>query len=132
MLDKENLNENEQKEKLNVGEEVNTAKEEAVVEQSTEEIVDREEKVDHETDKPYKAGFFVRLVGNIMDQTIALAFAMILYFVFEKVLPLLGYEVIDKVGIFLIMYIVANVLCITIIESTKLGTSVGKKILRIK
>jgi hypothetical protein len=133
MLDKENINENEQKEEVNtVVEDNNTAQDEAVIEESTEDIVVKEEKADEKPQKSDKANFFVRFVGNLMDQTVALALAIVLYFIFEKCLPALGYEVVDKVGIFLIMYIVSNVLCTSIIESTKLGTTFGKKLLRIK
>ncbi|GFZ31128.1 hypothetical protein CSC2_16540 [Clostridium zeae] len=137
MLDKENINENEQKEEVNeVREDNNTAQDEAVIEQSTEDIVVREEKADEKPQKADKANFFVRLIGNLMDQTIVLAVAVVLYFIFSKGLPLAGYMIIEdtasKLGIFFIMYVISNVLLTSIIESTKLGTTFGKKLLRIK
>ncbi|MEG1254600.1 RDD family protein [Clostridium sp.] len=72
-----------------------------------------------------------RLGANIIDQAIGLAVSFVLLYVFNIIIRFFGYRVADKVAVFLIIYVLFNVLYGIILEATKLRKTIGKSIFKL-
>lgn len=111
-------------------------KELTIDQEMTDEEVDMEttvEKVEGVVEGVQKkAGFFPRLIAGFIDQTLLIALALGLLFLFDAILRLIGYYVVDRASIFFIIYVIVNVIYPSITESTKLDGTLGKWLLKIK
>lgn len=71
--------------------------------------------------------FIKRVLATTMDQIISLALALGLLLLFDGILKLTGFYIVSRQPMFLIMYVIANILYTPICESTKLKGTIGKK-----
>lgn len=96
------------------------------------EIINEEEnKVVEEnlsTEIANENNFIKRFLSATMDQIITLALALVLLLLFDGILRLTGFYVAERQPIFLVVYIITNILYTSICESTKLKKTIGKKI----
>lgn len=75
---------------------------------------------------------FKGFIANLVDQVIALAIAGILELVFDFVIKFMGYQVADKLGILLVMYVIVSCLYTPIFENVGIGkNTIGKKIFKL-
>jgi uncharacterized RDD family membrane protein YckC len=94
-------------------------------ENSNEEILNEETVIKNEG-KFTK--FLKRILSGIIDQVISIALALILLIVIKFLIGFMGYYITQKESMFLLIYIIVNVLYRPILESTKLGDTIGKKL----
>jgi hypothetical protein len=87
--------------------------------------------VDNEEIKVKQGGFLAKLGANIVDQGISLLISLALVYLFNLILIPFGYKVGDKVFVFLIIYVIVNILYGIITEASKLKKTIGKSILKI-
>ena len=78
--------------------------------------------------KKNKSGFLNKLIVGVVDQAFLLAVSLGVLFVFDFVIRFIGYKVADRVGIYFIIYVLANVLYSPILTSSSLKATIGNKI----
>jgi uncharacterized RDD family membrane protein YckC len=97
-----------------------------------EKIENSQEEILTEEVSKNKEGRFIkflkRVLGGIIEQVITIALSLILLVVFKFFIELMGYYITQRQQIFLLIYIIVNVLYRPILESTKLGDTIGKKL----
>lgn len=115
IVDNEDINNNENKDDKIVGgiEEDNSIE---------ENDTDKEIKEDGKAVK-----FIKRLLAATIDQIVVIAIALLLLLVFDFILKLIGFYIAERQPMFLIIYVITNILYSTICESTNLGRTIGKK-----
>ena len=104
---------------LNNEEIVNEAMEEIEVIETVEETKKEEDS------KALK--FFKRILAGVIDQIISIAVALLLLIVTDLVLKLFGFYIASREPMFLIMYVIVNIIYGPICASTKLRDTIGKK-----
>lgn len=104
---------------LNNEETVNEAMEEIEVIETVEETKKEEDS------KALK--FFKRILAGVIDQIISIAVALLLLIVTDLVLKLFGFYIASREPMFLIMYVIVNIIYGPICASTKLRDTIGKK-----
>lgn len=125
--------------------EENIIKEETVTEVENADIVTNEEAVENdnldqnvieemltveevqEDSKIIK--FLKRILASVADQIIAVALSLVSIVLFDLILRLFGLYIADRQPIFLIIYVIVNILYSPICESTKLNKTIGKKVI---
>ena len=73
--------------------------------------------------------FLKRILASVADQIIAVALSLVSIILFDLILRLFGLYIADRQPIFLIIYVIVNILYSPICESTKLGKTIGKKVI---
>ncbi|WP_195262680.1 MULTISPECIES: RDD family protein [unclassified Clostridium] len=97
-------------------------------EEVNNEEVNNEEVNNEEVKEDGKAVKFIkRLLAATIDQIVAIALALLLLLVFDFLLKFAGFYIAQRQPMFLIIYVITNILYSTICESTKLGRTIGKK-----
>lgn len=86
-----------------------------------EEVVKVEGKFEH---------FFKAILSGVLDQIIVLGIGLILFIVFDLILGAIGYQIAMREEMFLIVYIITNILYYSISPEILEGKTVGKKIIR--
>ena len=71
--------------------------------------------------------FFKKILGGIIDQIISIALALLLLIVTDLLLKLFGLDIAQREPMFLIMYIIVNIVYAPICTSTKLNDTIGRK-----
>ena len=74
---------------------------------------------------------FKGVIACVIDQAISLAIAGVLELVFDFVIKFIGYQVSDKLGILLVMYVIVSCLYTPILENSGDGRTIGKKIFKL-
>lgn len=93
------------------------------------EAVDEEEIQKDESKEDIKDIKFVeRILATIIDQIISLSVALVLLIVFDFTLKLLGFYIAERQPMFLIVYIIVNIIYAPICESTRLKKTIGRKL----
>lgn len=105
----------------------NEVKEEIKEIETAEEIVEEtvEETKKEEDSKALK--FFKRILAGVVDQIISIALALLLIIVTDLVLKLFGFYIAEREPMFLIMYVIVNIVYSPICTSTKLKDTIGRK-----
>lgn len=100
------------------------------LEQNVEEvtIINNDEKI--VIDKNTTKGFFARLMSGIVDQCAVLICSLAALLIMDGVLRLIGYYVEDRIPVFFIIYILANIIYPTIMQGTRYKTTLGNKLFR--
>ncbi|MBU3132883.1 hypothetical protein KPL40_10520 [Clostridium gasigenes] len=128
MLEKEVVVENEEVSNID-----NTIEETEVVSESVEEILVKEslvEDIQVEDKQKVKDNCFIKeLLVGVIDQIVVIAGALVTLLVFNLILKIFGYYVSEKETIFLIIYILINVIYVPVCKMLKLKETVGRKIL---
>lgn len=83
-----------------------------------------------EINKIETKGFFARLISSIVDQCIVVACSLILILIMDGILRLAGYYIDERVPIFFILYVLANIIYPTIMQGTRFKTTFGNKLFR--
>lgn len=100
---------------------IDAVDEDTIIENNESEIVkDKDGKI---------AKFIKRVLATTIDQIISLTLALGLLLLFDGILKLVGFYIASRQPMFLIMYVIANILYTPICESTKLKGTIGKKII---
>ena len=71
--------------------------------------------------------FFKRILAGVVDQIISIAVALLLLIVLDLLLKLFGYYIASREPMFLMMYVIVNVIYGPICKSTKLKDTIGIK-----
>ena len=130
----ENHNDKELETGLNedniVAEEKGLTEEEELLLVEEEVAIEKEYIRDEEIKKDGKMFHYAKvLLGGIIDQIIAVAMAILLFAATGFVLKLFGYQIAMKDEMFLIIYIISNVLYYPLIAEFMHGKTLGKKIM---
>lgn len=104
---------------LNNEEATNEAMEEIKVIETVEETKKEEDS------KALK--FFKRILAGVVDQIISIAVALLLLIVTDLLLKLFGFYIAEREPMFLIMYVIVNIIYGPICVSTKLKDTIGRK-----
>ncbi|MBS6500816.1 MAG: RDD family protein [Clostridium sp.] len=92
------------------------------------EVTEEDNAINEEVKEDGKAVKFIkRLLAATIDQIVAIAFALLLLLVFDFLLKFVGFYIAQRQPMFLVIYVITNILYSTICESTKLGRTIGKK-----
>ena len=111
---------------------------ENLVENEVEQIITEEEVQSIENEEVYEevvkvegkfAHFFKAILSGVLDQILAVGIALILFLVFDLILGVVGYEIAMREEMFLIVYIISNVLYYPISQEILEGKTVGKKLI---
>lgn len=78
-----------------------------------------------------KGGFFKWILAEIINQTIILAVSLIILFVFKLLIGLVGYEIVNRIAVYFIIYVVCNLLYSPIMKSTKLNKTIGERVVNL-
>ncbi|MDU5106301.1 hypothetical protein [Clostridium sp.] len=102
---------------------------EEVIKESIEENKSIEDVIEEtKREKDSKAlRFFKRILAGVIDQIISIALALLLLIVTDLVLKLFGFYIASREPMFLIMYVIVNVIYGPICASTKLKDTIGRK-----
>ncbi len=111
----------------------NTIEETEVVSESVEEILGKEslvEDIQVEDKQKVKDNCFIKeLLVGVIDQIVVIAGSLATLLVFNLILKIFGYYVSEKETIFLIIYILINIIYVPVCKMLKLKETVGRKIL---
>lgn len=127
----ENKDENETVEENEAEEDVNEEMvEDEDVSESDSSKSDKNDEFVNNTGVP----FFQNLGALIIDQCLIGVVSLGALYLFNFIIKLdfIGYQVNDRVSVYLIIYIALNLLYPAIIEQTKLGATLGKKVCGLK
>ena len=122
---------------FNNGENVDNNKDEAVNEAAAEDILNNlveddsievKDVIEKAEKKKNKGGFFNKLMVGVVDQAFLLAVSLGVLFVFDFIIRFIGYKVVDRIGIYFIIYVLTNVLYNPILTSSSLKNTIGNKI----
>lgn len=92
------------------------------------EVTEEDNAINEEVKEDGKAVKFIkRLLAATIDQIVAIAFALLLLLIFDFLLKFVGFYIAQRQPMFLVIYVITNILYSTICESTKLGRTIGKK-----
>lgn len=80
----------------------------------------------NESTKINKVKFVNSFISAIIDGAIVAIVAMFILFFGDFIMNFLGYKIGDKVGMFAILYIIVNVLYMSIFEASKKSATPGK------
>ena len=109
-----------------------------LVENEVEQIITEEELKDFATEEVYKevvkvegkfSHFFKAILSGVLDQILAVGIALILFLIFDLILGVIGYEIAMREEMFLIIYVISNVLYYPISQEILEGKTVGKKVI---
>lgn len=70
-----------------------------------------------------------RILAGIADQIISVGLSLIILVAFDFIIKFAGYYVADRVQMFIVLYIIVNILYTPICDATKLKTTIGKRII---
>lgn len=120
------------KEKISQDNEIKTKEE--VIELEEVKVEEDSERKDYAVTTKKKGNVFLkRFEAVVIDQIFTGAVAYILLLVFDIAIRFgLGYYVENMVGMYLIFFIVCSIIYPLIIESTKLGSTIGRKFAGLK
>lgn len=104
-------------------------------EKEIEKIIDtnKETKVEGEkvnsSEAPVK-GFFSRLMTGVIDQCIVIGSSLIALLIMDGVVKLLGYYIVERVPVFFILYVAANIIYPLIMQGTRFRSTFGNRLFR--
>ena len=82
--------------------------------------------------KTGKVTFFDSIQASIIDQIVIGGASFIFLMIFDFIMKLVNLRVVDKMGIYVIIYIIVNIIYSPIMEKTKMNNTVGRKVSNIK
>ena len=101
-----------------------------LLEQEVEDVITEEEVYEEVVQIEGKFNrFFKAILSGFLDQVLAVGIALILFLVFDLILGVMGYEIAMREEVFLIVYIITNVLYYPISQEILKGKTIGKKII---
>lgn len=125
ILENETIVENEEASTID-----NTIEKTEVIEETPEEILEEEVLAEEiELENEVKPSFVKEILIGVVDQIVSLVAALVILFVFNLIIKIFGYYVAEKEPMFLIMYVIVNIIYSPICNKLKLKQTVGRKIL---
>lgn len=101
---------------------------EVVEESKVIEPVTEEEYSEEKVKKESKAvNFLKNVLAGTIDQIISIALSLLLLIVVDLLLKLFGFYIAEREPMFLIMYVIVNIIYGPICTSTKLKDTIGRK-----
>lgn len=85
-----------------------------------------------EDEEVIEPGFFGNLSVSFVDLVVSAGIAFALYMLTKVILKLIGYNIVDTFGIYLIVYVITNLFYRPVCQSTKMKETVGEKLLNRK
>ncbi|MBB6697470.1 RDD family protein [Clostridium algidicarnis] len=82
--------------------------------------------------KTEEVTFFDSIQASIIDQIVIGGASFILLMIFNFIMKLINLRVVDKMGVYVIIYIIVNIIYSPIMEKTKMNNTVGRKVSNIK
>ena len=73
--------------------------------------------------------FLKKILSGVIDQIISIALSLLLIIVLDLLLKLFGLYIAQREPMFLIMYVIVNIIYGPICASTKLKDTIGRKIM---
>lgn len=70
---------------------------------------------------------FKRILAGVIDQIISISVALLLLIVTDLILKIFGFYIASREPMFLIMYVIVNIIYGPICASTKLKDTIGRK-----
>lgn len=97
-----------------------------LLEQEVEDVITEEEvvKIEGKFNR-----FFKAILSGFLDQVLAVGIALILFIIFDLILGVMGYEIAMREEMFLIVYIITNVLYYPLTQEILKGKTIGKKVI---
>ena len=80
-------------------------------------------------EEPVK-GFFSRLMTGVIDQCIVIGSSLIALLIMDGVVRLLGYYIAERVPIFFLLYVLANIIYPLIMQGTRFRATFGNRLFR--
>lgn len=121
-------------EEKNLNEELLDLENETITEDRTLEVEDTlyEENINDEikVEEVKKPSFFKKLLTAGIDQMVVIAASLIGLLLFDLILRLFGFYIVERQPMFLIVYIIMNVIYGPVCESIKLQKTLGKIIVK--
>lgn len=118
--------ENVKEEDINLGEVQEIDEEEAITEDETEDEIFTEEDVKKKNVN--KPSFIHSLLSQLVDQVVIGVISTAVLYLFDLLLRLItGYYVSEKGSVLFIIYVLVNILYVSIIEASQ-GSTIGKNI----
>ena len=87
-------------------------------------------KLEKEESIEKKTGFLKKILSGMIDQILSIAISLLALVLFDAIIKLFGFKVSDREPMFLIMYIITNVLYRPILEASKLKETIGGKLIK--
>lgn len=75
-------------------------------------------------------GFFSRLMSGVVDQCVVVGSSLIALLIIDLAVKPFGYHVVDRIPVFFILYVLANIIYPTILLGTKLRATLGNRLFR--
>lgn len=95
-----------------------------------EEILEENEEVREKSIKVVKNNTFMKdILAGVIDQIIVMAGSLATLLIFDLILRLFGYYIVEKQPMFLIIYIIINIIYGPVCKKLKFKETVGKKVL---
>ena len=108
-------------------------------EKEIEKIIDTDKETKVETkvestemkssEAPVK-GFFSRLMTGVIDQCIVIGSSLIALLILDGAIKLLGYYIVERVPVFFILYVAANIIYPLIMQGTRFRSTFGNRLFR--
>lgn len=96
----------------------------------TENKEDKNDKKEEINEVDSKPSFLKKLFASVLDQAVILGISAIILLIFDLVIGLLGYMIVEPTSILLIFYVIVNVFYLPLFERKNKRT-IGKRILSI-
>ncbi|MGL4449986.1 MAG: hypothetical protein ACRCTZ_02200 [Sarcina sp.] len=81
------------------------------------------------SEEPVK-GFFSRLMTGVIDQCIVIGSSLLALLIMDGVVRLLGYYIVERVPVFFILYVAANIIYPLIMQGTRFRATFGNRLFR--
>ncbi|WP_297518165.1 hypothetical protein [uncultured Clostridium sp.] len=88
------------------------------------------EKTEIKVSKEPVKGFFSRLMTGVIDQCIVIGSSLIALLIMDGIYKLLGYYIVDRVPVFFILYVAANIIYPLIMQGTRFRATFGNRLFR--
>lgn len=98
-------------------------------EEKTEEKIIKTDKDENVNDN--KGKFLKTLLASLIDQTVALVVSLALLFLFDGILKLFGFYVVERIPVFFFIYVVINILHPAIGRCSKIRGTLGDKLAKL-
>lgn len=101
-----------------------------IIEEEIEIAVTREEIKQEEIQVEGRVFYYTKtILSGVLDQMLVVGLALVAFVVFGFLLKLIGYQIVMRDEMFLIMYIITNVLYYPLTQEFLDGKTLGKKIM---
>ncbi len=108
--------------------------EEQIIDEEAVEATADEALENEETNKEIgetKVSFMKSFSAIIVDEIIVGIISIVLFYILEGLLRLGGYFISQKINMVFLLFVVASILYVSIMETAKAGKTVGKKLFNI-